>query len=68
MPVMYSYEHEGKLFFTYIDPDSTEDFDELQGASVQMAMADPRKTPISIQHTVICNVLFKAGITVIQRD
>lgn len=67
MSVIYSYEYEGKLFFTYLDPDSTEDFDKLQGESVQMAMADPRKTPISIQHTVICNVLSKAGITVMQR-
>ena len=67
MSVLYSYEYEGKLFFTYLDPDNTEDFDELQGESVQMTMADPRKTPISIQHTVICNVLFKVGITVMQR-
>lgn len=67
MSVIYSYEHEGKLFFTYLDPDSTEDFDALQDASVQMIMSDPRKTPISIQHTVICNVLYKAGITVMQR-
>ena len=67
MSVLYSYEYEGKLFFTYLDPDNTEDFDELQGESVQMIMAGPRKPPISIQHTVICNVLYKAGITVIQR-
>ena len=67
MSVLYSYEYEGKLFFTHLDPDNTEDFGELQGESVQMIMADPRKTPISIQHTVICNVLFKAGITVMQR-
>ena len=67
MSVLYSYEYEGKLFFTYLDPDNTEDFDKLQGESVQMTMADPRKTPISIQHTVICNVLYKVGITVIQR-
>ena len=67
MSVIYSYEYEGKLFFTYLDPDSTDDFEELQGESVQMTMADPRKTPISIQHTVIWNVLYKAGIIVIQR-
>jgi len=67
MSIIYSYEYEGKLFFTHIDPDSTDDFEELQGESVQMIMADPRKTPISIQHTVICNVLYKAGIIVLQR-